>query len=192
MLRRIKSSDEEWDLLEKEKKKPNQSRKYRNRVLIALLLIFVIYLLYTFKPVYIGNRNPRYSLSLHTKHVTYINRDEDERLIDYLRNSKIVQMERYDAGLSDKFICVLESGHQVLIKPMEEWHYLDRIVPVWDAKKLPVEANNNIGRANNEYQGWSEVMGFYLDRALDFYRKPPITGRLITNKVDIYTTFKIT
>ena len=37
--------------------------------------------------------------------------------------------------------------------------------------------------ASNEYQGWGEVMGFYVDRALGWYKKPPMSGRIVSSKV---------
>jgi len=34
-----------------------------------------------------------------------------------------------------------------------------------------------------EYQGWGEIAGFNIDRAIGWNRKPPISGRFISNKV---------
>jgi hypothetical protein len=129
------------------------------------------------------NRNPRYTLPGKTREVSTIEGAADSEIIRTLRYGNITTIERYGAGLAEKYICVFDSGHQALIKPMEEWHYFSRILPIWDSSKLPDFDNNRISRAENKFQGWSEVMGFYLDRALGWNKKPPITGRYISNKV---------
>ena len=41
------------------------------------------------------------------------------------------------------------------------------------------------GRAFNMYQGWSEIVSFHLDRALGWNRKPPLSGRFVSSKVNI-------
>jgi hypothetical protein len=38
-------------------------------------------------------------------------------------------------------------------------------------------------RADRRMQGYNEVIAFYVDRVLGFYRKPPIVGRAISSKV---------
>jgi len=41
---------------------------------------------------------------------------------------------------------------------------------------------NRVRRAWAIEQGWNELAAFYVDRALDWYLKPPTAGRFITNK----------
>jgi len=129
------------------------------------------------------NRNPNYHLSKQTQLYQIIRPTEDTFFLEKLRLDPIIEIQPYDAGLAEKYICVIQSGYQALIKPMEEFRFFPWQLPVWDAGHLSREENAKIGRASNEYQGWGEVMGFYVDRALNWYKKPPMTGRLISNKV---------
>jgi hypothetical protein len=41
-------------------------------------------------------------------------------------------------------------------------------------------------RLDRQYQGWGEVAGYYLDRALGLYRVPPIVGRYVSSKIYYY------
>lgn len=39
-----------------------------------------------------------------------------------------------------------------------------------------------MARSDRRYQGWAEAAAFYLDRIIGFNKKPPITGRIMSNK----------
>ncbi len=41
----------------------------------------------------------------------------------------------------------------------------------------------HMSRTDTEYQGWGELAGYALDRAMGFYLKPPLTSRAISSKV---------
>ena len=134
---------------ENEEKLPKQTRSTRKLIkrviyivlILGLSLSFLSYL--TWRP---ENRIRNYTLAKQTEAYSIVDVNVDGQMIHMLRNDEIVQIERYDAGLAEKYICVFESGYQALIKPMEEWHYFERIVPRWDVAKLPRFRNNRLGR----------------------------------------------
>lgn len=130
----------------KGKLKGNKSKKLYYKILCCIAIVVVLLFVYFIATARYENRDPRYTLSKKTKEYVIIDTNQDNGFMHILRNDKIVEIERYDAGLSEKYICVLESGYQVLIKPMEEWHYFSRVVPTWDASKLPKYINNKLGR----------------------------------------------
>jgi hypothetical protein len=186
MLSRRKGSSKtlsEDELTSDTRKKKGTKKRNCSIICLVICLIIAFIIIYNL-PKYIRNRNPHYSLPGKTKTIDTIEAAHDQEIIRTLRYGNIRTIERYGAGLAEKFVCVFETGHQALIKPMEEWHYFERVLPVWDSLKLPEFDNNRVSRAENMYQGWSEVMGFYLDRALGWNKKPPITGRYISNKVN--------
>ena len=94
-----------------------------------------------------ANRNPSYKLSSRTKSFSNIDVREDEFFLDTLRNGEIIEIEVYDSGLAEKYVCVLDSGYQALIKPVEEWHYFSiGDIPIWDSSKLSRFHNDRLGR----------------------------------------------
>jgi hypothetical protein len=98
------------------------------------------------------NRDPRYRLPLQSRFYHSIDPSEDQIVLQSLRVDDIVQIERYGAGLADKYVCVLSSGYQALIKPMEDpryffpWH-----VPLWEARKMSPSQNHKIGRLRSTH-----------------------------------------
>lgn len=191
MRRSGKGSDDDLVLGEEDKKLHRHrsslrrliTRRRIQTIVGLLLLLAAIYYVASRLLTRAENRNPNYHLSKQTQLYQIIRPSDDERLIEKLRNDPIIEIQPYDAGLADKYICVIQSGYQALIKPMEEFRFFPWQLPVWDAARLSRRANAQIGRASNEYQGWGEVMGFYVDRALGWYKKPPMTGRLVSNKI---------
>jgi len=107
---------------------------------------------------------------------------QHEEWLQVLREGKIKRFEVFTSGLSEKYVCVFESGHRAAAKPMEQWHYFARDVPVWDWELMTRERQVRVSRAHWEYQGWSEVLGYHLDQVLGWNLKPPVTGRVLSNK----------
>lgn len=102
--------------------------------------------------------------------------------LQVLREGKIASFESYSPGLSEKYVCVFESGHKAAAKPMERWHFFNRDIPVWDWGLMTRDGQVRVSRAQWEYQGWSEVLGYHLDQVLGWNLKPPVTGRVLSNK----------
>ena len=48
--------------------------------------------------------------------------------------------------------------------------------------RLPEKRKGTLARSDRRFQGWAEAAAFYLDRVMGFNKKPPITGRIMTNK----------
>lgn len=56
------------------------------------------------------------------------------------------------------------------------------IILIYQLFRLSPKRYNTLSRADRKYQGWAEIAAFYLDRVMGFNKKPPITGRIMTNK----------
>lgn len=102
--------------------------------------------------------------------------------LQVLREGKIARFESYSPGLAEKYVCVFESGHKAAVKPMEQWHFFSRDIPVWDWELMTREGQVRVSRAQWEYQGWSEVVGYHLDQVLGWNLKPPVSGRVLSSK----------
>jgi hypothetical protein len=109
---------------------------------------------------------------------------------EILLNSPIVAVEELTKGLSLRFVVALLGADQQIyraaMKPCLDpyeiangttWEYLD-----YFSMKNPYAVRTGRSRG----QGVGEILGFRLDRALKLYRKPPIIGRYVSNKV-LYT-----
>jgi hypothetical protein len=55
-------------------------------------------------------------------------------------------------------------------------------VNLFNGFSLPVRQQKGLKRAEWEFQGWSEIVGYHVDKVLGFHRKPPIVGRKISSK----------
>ena len=75
---------------------------------------------------------------------------------------------------------LLEGGQMCMMKPVQRDLLLfsHNIFEIWNS---PTETEE-IRRIDRDYQGWGEIAAFAVDMALEFYRKPPITGRFIESK----------
>lgn len=76
-------------------------------------------------------------------------------------------------GLANKYIFELEGGFVAMAKPLE------RNVPFYSFDTFPTRSvadgpPSNPIRLDREYQGWGEIVGYYLDKILGFNRKPII------------------
>jgi len=103
--------------------------------------------------------------------------------MDVLTKGKIRTVNWFHKGLSQKFEIVFETGHVCSGKPILPEGFLGvQSFPTKDYNSLTSRQQRSIKRAEWEYQGWSEIVAFHVDKILGFYRKPPIVGRYISSK----------
>lgn len=120
--------------------------------------------------------------------VKQFNKKTDEEWRNILAKAPIIAIEEFERGLSLKFTVALEykgKFYKALMKPAIDpghvvngttWDYYD----YYSVKKPKV---TRTGRSKG--QGSAEILGYYLDRTLSLYRKPPMSGRFVSNQVDI-------
>lgn len=105
-----------------------------------------------------------------------------------LHNGTIAHVNFFHKGLAKKYQVMFESGHVAAAKPIEPDYLLSpseyRTV---DYNSLSSKEKYTVRRSEWEYQGFSEIVAYHLDRILEFYRKPPIVGKVIDNKI-LYET----
>jgi hypothetical protein len=81
-----------------------------------------------------------------------------------------------------QFVVSLAGGYKAAMKaaldPLEVANHTKR--PLVALSDVPYQFVTRTGRMN---QGVAEIAAFYLDRALGLYRKPPMVGRMVSNKV---------
>eukprot|EP00012_Vannella_robusta_P000216 CAMPEP_0206183466 /NCGR_PEP_ID=MMETSP0166-20121206/655_1 /ASSEMBLY_ACC=CAM_ASM_000260 /TAXON_ID=95228 /ORGANISM="Vannella robusta, Strain DIVA3 518/3/11/1/6" /LENGTH=369 /DNA_ID=CAMNT_0053598327 /DNA_START=125 /DNA_END=1234 /DNA_ORIENTATION=+ len=89
----------------------------------------------------------------------------------------------FHKGLAQKFEIVFESGHVVAGKPIlpETLFGLEQYKTV-PFKDLQSRQQRGMKRAEWEYQGWSEIVSYHVDKVLGFHKKPPIVGRVFSSK----------
>eukprot|EP01095_Lingulamoeba_sp_RSL-Kostka_P009887 TRINITY_DN3458_c0_g1_i3.p1 TRINITY_DN3458_c0_g1~~TRINITY_DN3458_c0_g1_i3.p1 ORF type:complete len:328 (+),score=46.99 TRINITY_DN3458_c0_g1_i3:129-1112(+) len=107
----------------------------------------------------------------------------DEEWVSVLKDGEIIDTVLIGHhGLAHKTVMILEGGFVAMVKPVERnLIYLPRSVySIWDWEEDNVRGATRMDRA---YQGWGEIAGYYLDRALQMYRKPPIVGRWLDSKL---------
>ena len=69
-----------------------------------------------------------------------------------------------------------------MMKLVENIHYTQWPFTLLDWDELSPKRRTTLSRRDRKYQGWSELAAFYLDRVMGFYKKPPITGRVISSQ----------
>merc|ERR1719197_1731488 len=65
---------------------------------------------------------------------------------------------------------------------MEPFSWWEKEFAVVNFSDVGEETRGMSRRAWAVEQGWNELAAFYVDRALNWYKKPPASGRVITNK----------
>ena len=154
MLRRVTNKlDEDFELLDDSGKLKNKPiRKQKKYVIgVFLLFCFICYGCFLLLDLSEPSRDPHPVLSKKSQSYNTVDSRSHDYFLDLLRNDEIVEIEPYGRGLSEKYICVLESGYQALIKPVEQWHYFPIHIPIWDSSKMPEFNNDMIGRLGIYY-----------------------------------------
>ncbi|XP_055938171.1 extracellular serine/threonine protein CG31145-like [Argiope bruennichi] len=106
-------------------------------------------------------------------HDLYEKNDPDvDVLLEKMATMKIKHIVEYPKGTQLKLIVTFDDGSQALLKPMR-----------FERK---TETNPNHFYFTDFERHNSEIAAFHLDRILGFRRCPPVTGRKMNLKMDLY------
>eukprot|EP01095_Lingulamoeba_sp_RSL-Kostka_P011250 TRINITY_DN4225_c0_g2_i1.p1 TRINITY_DN4225_c0_g2~~TRINITY_DN4225_c0_g2_i1.p1 ORF type:complete len:405 (-),score=75.42 TRINITY_DN4225_c0_g2_i1:137-1351(-) len=153
-------------------------------IFIMIMILLYLYSLLT-APEPLTERNypipPNPEKEIYLKDITQMSgKSIDEEWLPILKYDKIAKVKSFHSGLSYKFKVTFSSGYVAmckLIEPIKYYQSTNREMNPFDTKR-----DKNLFRADRKYQGWSEVVGYHIDRIFNFYRKPPIVSRIISNK----------
>lgn len=115
--------------------------------------------------------------------LSHIGADSDKEWLHTMRAGEIVNIVPYNPyGLSEKFKVIFSNGFVCSGKHMEPFSFWEKKFDVVDQHKMDPTDAKLARRTWGVEQGWNELVAFYIDRALKWYKKPPSMGRVVTNK----------
>jgi len=114
----------------------------------------------------------------------YIDQKFEAEWMETISKGKINHVEVWNPyGLSKKFKVIFEDGKVTsgkLMRPFSLWPQYFHQHTYRDADRIHKRYSRP---AHGDYQALGELGSFYVDRALGWWRKPPTTGRKISNKL---------
>eukprot|EP01095_Lingulamoeba_sp_RSL-Kostka_P006344 TRINITY_DN198_c1_g1_i1.p1 TRINITY_DN198_c1_g1~~TRINITY_DN198_c1_g1_i1.p1 ORF type:complete len:409 (-),score=92.62 TRINITY_DN198_c1_g1_i1:7-1233(-) len=162
----------------------NNSRiqKYRPKILChhfcLFLFLFSVFFIYLIDYISV---QPNFIEFKDLKKVDKVDTNMDDWIHAFTKG-RISQVNYFHKGLAKKFEVIFESGHVASAKPIAPEQFFDNKKEV-KFDKLIGKQQRALRRAEWEYQGFSEITGYHVDKILGFHKKPPIVGRKISSKI---------